>query len=135
MNKPAVAYLLLRITLGTNFLLHGLTRLLADHALFAAYLAKQMHATPIPPALIHAIAATLPYTEATIGAFMLLGLFTPIALTAAGLSLLMLQAGSCLAQDWSTAGTQLLYVLLVFILLTFADRNIYSLDQLLHRRV
>jgi thiosulfate dehydrogenase [quinone] large subunit len=132
-NRQATAYLLLRVTVGVNFLLHGVSRLLADHAIFAAYLDKQMHATIIPASLVHLVAVVLPWCEATVGFLLLLGLLTPVVLIAASLLMLLLQTGVCLAQNWEAAGSQLIYVLLLFILLTWSDRNRYSLDSFIYK--
>ena len=48
MKKDEIAYLLLRVTLGANIFLHGFSRLIGDHAVFAAYMDKQMHNAPLP---------------------------------------------------------------------------------------
>src|ERR1017187_10666320 len=45
-KKDEIAYLLLRLTLGANIFLHGFSRLIGDHAAFAAYMDKQMHNAP-----------------------------------------------------------------------------------------
>jgi hypothetical protein len=43
--------------------------------------------------------------------------------------MLTLQIGTCLAQNWDVAGAQLIYVLLYFILLTYCERNRWSVDR------
>jgi thiosulfate dehydrogenase (quinone) large subunit len=60
---------------------------------------------------------------------MILGLWTSGALIAGSLLILTLQIGICLAQNWDVAGAQLIYVLLYFILLTYCERNRWSLDR------
>jgi hypothetical protein len=37
MTTDEIAYLLLRVTLGANLFLHGFSRLIGDHAAFAAH--------------------------------------------------------------------------------------------------
>jgi thiosulfate dehydrogenase [quinone] large subunit len=60
---------------------------------------------------------------------LILGLWTSLALIAGSLLMLTLQIGICLAQNWDVAGVQLIYVLLYFILLTYSERNRWSIDR------
>jgi thiosulfate dehydrogenase [quinone] large subunit len=60
---------------------------------------------------------------------MILGLWTSAALIAGSLLMLTLQIGTCLAQNWDVAGAQLIYVLLFFVLLTYSERNRWSVDR------
>jgi thiosulfate dehydrogenase (quinone) large subunit len=129
MKKDEVAYLLLRLTLGANIFLHGLSRLIGNHAAFATHIESEMHNTPLPGFLVHFVAAVLPWCEGTVGLLMILGLWTAVALIAGSLLMLMLQIGTCLAQNWPLAGGQLMYVLLFFILLTYVERNRWSVDR------
>ncbi|MGA2648341.1 MAG: DoxX family protein [Candidatus Sulfotelmatobacter sp.] len=129
MNKDEIAYLLLRLTLGANIFLHGLSRLIGDRAAFAAYMDKQMQNAPLPGFLIHFVAVVLPWCEGTVGLLMILGLWTSFALIAGSLLMLALQIGICLAQNWDVAGVQLIYVFLYFVLLTYCERNRWSVDR------
>jgi thiosulfate dehydrogenase [quinone] large subunit len=133
-NNNDLAYFLLRLTLGANLFLHGVARLLGDRAAFGEHMVKQMQNAPLPLTLVHWVADVLPWVEGCIGFFLILGLATALALIAASLLLLMLQVGVCLAQNWSVAGDQLIYVLLLFILLTLRDRNRWSMDWLVENR-
>jgi thiosulfate dehydrogenase [quinone] large subunit len=128
-TKNEIAYLLLRVTLGANLFLHGFSRLIGDHAAFAAHVESQMHNTPLPGFLVHFVAVVLPWCEGTVGLLMMLGLWTSVALIAGSLLMLTLQIGACLAQNWEVAGGQLIYVLLFFILLTYCERNRWSIDR------
>ncbi len=75
-----VAYLLLRATLGINIFLHGASRILAGAGKFAAQLAQQFHAAPLPEPVVLGFAYALPCAEAAIGTLVLLGLFSRVAL-------------------------------------------------------
>src|SRR5438309_9642929 len=44
-----IAYTTLRISFGINFMLHGCSRLLADHANFEAYVNHYFEHTPLMP--------------------------------------------------------------------------------------
>jgi thiosulfate dehydrogenase [quinone] large subunit len=113
---------------------HGLSRLLGDHAALLAYLSQQMAKAPISKSLLPPFAAALPWTEATIGLLLLLGLFTRFALVAGSLEMIVLMAGITLAQNWEVAGIQLIYCAIYFVLLTHRGRNFYSLDTLIGGR-
>jgi thiosulfate dehydrogenase (quinone) large subunit len=128
-----IAYALLRIVFGIDIFFHGLSRLLGDHAAFLAYLSQQMAKAPISKSLLPPFAAALPWTEATIGLLLLLGLFTRFALVAGSLEMIVLMAGITLAQNWEVAGIQLIYCAIYFVLLTHRGRNFYSLDTLITR--
>ena len=129
-----IAYAFLRSVFGVNICFHGVSRLLGDPAAFLAYLNQSMaHAVLVPKVAIPVLAAVLPWLEAIIGLLLLLGLFTRPALIAGSAVMILLMAGSTLAQDWNVAGLQLIYCLIYFVLLTLRDRNHFSLDTLLHR--
>ena len=129
-----IAYAFLRFVFGVNVCFHGVSRLLGDPAAFLAYLNQSMaHAVLVPKVAIPVLAAVLPWLEAIIGLLLLLGLFTRPALIAGSAVMILLMAGSTLAQDWNVAGLQLIYCLIYFVLLALRDRNHFSLDTLLHR--
>ncbi|MFZ0291564.1 MAG: DoxX family membrane protein [Candidatus Sulfotelmatobacter sp.] len=74
-KKDEIAYLLLlRLTLGANIFLHGFSRLISDHAAFAAHVENQMQNTPLPGFLVHFVGVVLPWCEGTVGLLMILGL-------------------------------------------------------------
>jgi thiosulfate dehydrogenase (quinone) large subunit len=123
-----LAYLLLRIILGINILMHGLARILAGLAPFATGMIKQFASTSLPPTLVHAFAIALPWSELFIGAFILFGLWTRIALVLGALEIFVLTFGISLTQNWSVAGLQLIYAIVYAILLSFAEHNRWSLD-------
>ncbi|MBT9333328.1 DoxX family membrane protein [Paracidobacterium acidisoli] len=138
MEKPAVefqhdgelAYLLLRITIGTNICMHGVSRILSGTASFAHSLLPLFQKTPLPGWAVLAFGLTLPWLEAVFGLLVLLGLCTRFALLAGSLLLIALTFGSTLRQDWESAGLQLIYAAVYTALLAFRNRNVYSLDSL-----
>jgi uncharacterized membrane protein YphA (DoxX/SURF4 family) len=67
-----LAYLLLRVTLGVNILMHGLAHILSGLSPFAAGMVKQFVSTPMPPPLVHAFAMALPWSELFLGIAILL---------------------------------------------------------------
>jgi thiosulfate dehydrogenase [quinone] large subunit len=133
-RNQALAYVLLRLTLGLNMSMHGLTRILAGPAQFAATLPPEFQKTFLPAASVYAFGLALPFVEAGLGLLLFLGLFTRYALIAGALWIMALTFGSTLRQDWSASGIQLTYALLYAILLAFLDRNRYALDSLLRSK-
>src|ERR1700740_345412 len=103
-KDAALALLFLRATLGLNIFIHGLSRILAGPAAFAATLVQQFHATPLPSGVVSAFAYALPWVEAIIGLLVLLGAATRLALSTGALLILVLTFGSTLHQDWEVAG-------------------------------
>ena len=129
-SSSEIAYSLFRITFGVNIFLHGVMRLVIGHAVFLAYVTKQMQDAPVPSWFLPTFSYVLPYVEGSVGVLLLLGLFTRSGLIAGTLVILLLQIGSCLAQNWSVVGDQLVYSLSFFILLSLIDRNRWSVDDL-----
>jgi thiosulfate dehydrogenase [quinone] large subunit len=112
-------YLFLRLLTGLDFFGHGFARIFTGTHLsgFAHGMVKSMAASPLPPSLTLAAGYTIPCIELLIGTLLLLGLVTRYALTLAFLLMFVLMFGVTMKQDWSTAGSQLLYGLVLAILL------------------
>jgi thiosulfate dehydrogenase (quinone) large subunit len=133
-TNERIAYGFLPFVFGLNICFHGVSRLLGDHQAFLAYLTNSLaRAVLVPKAALPVFAAVLPWVEALVGLLLLLGIFTRTALITGFLIMTVLMAGVTLAQDWETAGLQLIYCLIYFVLLTYFNRNYFSLDTLLRR--
>jgi thiosulfate dehydrogenase [quinone] large subunit len=128
------AYALLRIILGVNILMHGVSRLLAGSSVFVAKITTQFAHTSLPHWSLIAFAMLLPWVEALLGLLLLLGLRTRSALIAGSLLMLVLTFGSSLVQDWGIAGLQLTYAIAYFGLLFLLNYNRYSLDGAFAKR-
>jgi hypothetical protein len=75
----------------------------------------------------------LPFAETTLGALILLGLFTPAALAFSGLLLAALTFGTVMLGDFPTVAHNVQYGLVNFVLLWLADLNWCSIDHLRKR--
>jgi len=128
------AYALLRITLGTNIAMHGISRLIAGPNAFASKLTTQFARAPLPPVLVQLFGQSLPWVECLFGLLLLLGLRTRAAIVGGALLMLVLTFGSSLIQDWQAASTQLLYAAVYAALLFLLRFNGWSIDALLQRR-
>jgi thiosulfate dehydrogenase [quinone] large subunit len=129
MNTPVIteqrqAYVLLRLLTGLDFFGHGFARIFTGTHLsgFAQGMVKSMAATPLPPALTLATGYVVPCVELVIGLLLL-----------ALLLMLVLMFGVTLKQDWATAGSQLLYGLVLFVLLFARERYDLSWPALFRR--
>lgn len=132
-SDEKVAYALLRAVVGTNLLMHGVSRLLAGPEAFAMHLTGQFARSPLPQPLVRIFGSVLPSIEGTIGLLLLIGLKTRWALIAASLLMLVLTFGSTMLQDWTAAGTQLMYALVFSILLFLRRYNSWSLDGCMNK--
>jgi thiosulfate dehydrogenase [quinone] large subunit len=128
------AYAMLRITLGTNIAMHGISRIIAGPAVFSAKLTTQFAASPLPQPFVHAFGQGLPWLEALFGLLLLIGFRTRAALVGGALLMLILTFGSSLVQDWQAASTQLLYSAVYAALLFLLRFNGWSIDVLCHRK-
>jgi len=124
-----LAYLILRLALGVNLLMHGLVRIPILEE-FVSGLQQGFENTWLPQALVTGFAYFLPYAEGLIGILLLAGAWTRYALLSGGILMSLLIFGKTVQQDWATVGTQMIYVLSFFFGLFFIEFNGYSVDQL-----
>ena len=131
-SNTVVAYTILRVSFGANIMLHGISRLLAGHAAFLAYLTHYFEKTPVMPAsMLPAFASVLPWVETTLGLLLLLGIATRFSLIIGALVITALVIGTNLAQDWLVSGLQLIYAFLYYYLLVHLNENLLSVDGFL----
>ena len=128
----ATAYLLLRTTIGLNIFIHEASRILAGASSFAGSMVPMFQKTILPPWSVYGFGLALPWVEAILGFLVLVGLRTRSALIGGSTLIFVLTFGSTLRQDWESAGLQLIYAGIYAALLSYRNRNIYSLDELLN---
>ena len=124
----ALGYALLRITLGINIAMHGVSRILAGPATFAASLAQQFSSTVLPQFAVLGFGYALPWLETLIGLLVLVGALTRVALVAGGLLIAVLTFGATLHRDWNVAGLQLIYAIVYSMLIGWLRYNWLSMD-------
>jgi thiosulfate dehydrogenase [quinone] large subunit len=129
-----LAYALLRAVVGTNLLMHGVSRTITGSGEFAAKLVMQFEHAPLPGWSVWAFGLTLPSIEGILGILLLIGLRTRATLIAASLLILVLTFGSALLQDWTAAGIQLNYAIAYAALLFLRQYNGWSADAWMARR-
>lgn len=127
-SDQRLAYALLRIVVGLNLLMHGVSRIVMGAGIFASKLVGQFVHAPLPQWSVWSFGMVLPAIEALLGFLLLIGLRTRAALVAASLLIMVLTFGSALVQDWPAAGLQLSYALVYSVLLFLLRYNGWSLD-------
>jgi thiosulfate dehydrogenase (quinone) large subunit len=132
-SDERLAYALLRIVVGANLMMHGISRMIAGTGEFAAKLVMQFAHAPLPAWSVWAFGLVLPAIEGGLGLLLLIGLRTRAVLIAAMLLIMVLTFGSSLLQDWSAAGIQLTYAAIYAALLFLRRYNSRSADAWMAR--
>jgi len=132
-RERRTAYALLRIVVGVNLMMHGVSRIISGPGEFAAKLVIQFTHAPIPAWSVWGFALILPSIEGILGLLILVGLRTRAAFIAASLLIVVLTFGSELVQDWNAAGIQLIYAMTYSALLYLRRYNGWSIDSWLQR--
>lgn len=126
-----LGYLVLRICLGVNIAMHGIARLIAGPAVFAATITKQFAHTLLPAWSVQAFGLSLPWIESIVGLLILVGVATRYVLFFGGLLIAVLTFGTTLMQQWEISGTQLIYAVAFSLLLVWRRHDLLSIDGLL----
>ena len=130
MSDATIAYGVLRLTLGINIALHGISRVIGGQAAFLAYLNHYFEKTA--KEILPFFAIFITWAETILGTLVFFGAATRFALIAGSLVLAMLAFGTNLAQDWGIAGLQLTYALVYYFLLKHREElNGLSVDGML----
>jgi thiosulfate dehydrogenase [quinone] large subunit len=130
----AWSYAILRFTLGTTFLMHGITRFVSGWSAFAEQVVQSFHNTFLPNFMVRPFALSVPPLETVLGTLLCLGLFTRCTLMVGGLWMIALIFGTTVRQDYPTVAIQLLYALLFFVLQVWESSNRISVDALMWPR-
>jgi thiosulfate dehydrogenase (quinone) large subunit len=128
-----IAYALTRVTYGLIFLFSGVGKFMAGLANFVGGM-NQQFSGKLPAFMVMAFAYILPFGELIAGALIVLGLYTRLGLTLSGLLLVGLTFGLVMLGQADKVAHNLIYVLVNFVLLWFADLNRLSLDALFSRK-
>jgi thiosulfate dehydrogenase (quinone) large subunit len=129
-----LAYLLLRLTLGINILLHGAVRLPALGA-FAARIMQEFADSPLPAVAVRLFGLLLPFLETAIGLLLTVGLWMRWALVAGALLIVALVFGTALRSDWETLSVQMIYGIIYYLLLTGRTYDYFALDTVCTKRL
>jgi len=129
LDGKKAGYVLLRLVLGVVFLFYGINKFQTGVGATIDQMARQFERTFLPTIAIKAVGATLPSVEIVVGILLVAGLFTRAALVVAGLVLLALSAGLAVLGNSPMVATNLLFLLVVYVLLSHEEDNVLSLDM------
>ena len=131
LSDQFLAYLLLRLTMGVNFIFHAIPRFINGAGGFRDKLVADFGQTPLPSGLVYAFGSVLTYLELAIGLLLAIGLFTRYTLAAAMLLMMALMVGTSFQQKWDVVASQLIYSVLFFTLIWTNQANLYSVDRMM----
>jgi thiosulfate dehydrogenase [quinone] large subunit len=126
-------YTVLRLALGVSIFFHGLARFVGGFEKYAKPTIAGFAHTALPHGLVVLAVDVIPFAEFAIGALVLMGLFSRVALLANAALILGLMFGTCMQQNWTTLNTQMPYPIVIALLLFFLGYNAVSLDRVLTR--
>ena len=132
LTNQQLAFFLARITIGINFLMHGIVSI-PKLSKFAEGLTKKFSETYLPEFLILPFAYVLPFLELALGILMLIGFKTRSALAASSFLIAILIFGSAFKEDWAGVGTQMIYAIFFFLLISKLEHNAWAVDSKVKR--
>jgi len=133
-KKKQAAYAIFRFTFGINMFLHGMTRTGENAAPFIEHMVKMFDNSILPKWFVTGFAAAVIPLEIAVGISLILGLFTFAGAVAGALLMACFVFGSCLLQNWSLAGAQMVYVVGFFFLLFFQEYDGFGIDTFRRKR-
>lgn len=129
----AVAYLLVRLTIGASLCGHGVVRIPRLGA-FHAQMMGEFKASILPAFVVSVCVDALPFVELVIGVLLLAGALTRVAAVAGGLVMIVLILGATTIEHFNVIGEQILHAILLAVVVAFQNHNRYSADHLLTGR-
>jgi thiosulfate dehydrogenase (quinone) large subunit len=129
----AVAYLLMRLTIGASLFGHGLVRL-PKLATFHTQLMGEFKASILPGVLVSVCGYALPVAELVTGVLLLAGALTRAAAVAGALVMIVLVFGATSIEHFNVIGEQLVHAIFLATVVAFRSHNKYSVDHLLAGR-
>ena len=121
MSNKKLAILLLRFVTGINFLMHGAVRVFGDYSGFADGMANNFSETFLPAFSVRILGYAIPAAELIIGLILITGFQLKIGIIVAFLLMATLVFGMCLLQEWGVVGSQMIYVICLFLILYFQE--------------
>jgi len=130
----ALAYLILRFSLGVDMFMHYIVRQWGVSQDFVPVTEKLFVGNLLPMSWVHYFLTFLPYFEGVLGVLLLLGLWSRVAITTEGALVTVLLFGTAIRSDWTVVSHQMIYLLFVFFLLAVEEWDYFSVDAYLGRR-
>jgi thiosulfate dehydrogenase [quinone] large subunit len=131
-----LAFFTLRLALGINELMHGVTRIFMGAGLggFLAFTQNQFKDAPLPVWQVRAFATVVPICELIIGVLLILGLWTRWALVLAAVLMMGIIFGTAVRGDWQLVFLQMFYSLLYALMLMWRRYDVWSVDAMMNKK-
>jgi thiosulfate dehydrogenase [quinone] large subunit len=130
-NYKEMNYLLFRVVMGMNMVIHGAVRIFGDYQAFTTKMEKIFESTFIPNIFIIVGANLISPLEFIFGFMLILGFKTKESVFILTLNMMLLISGVCILQKWDLAGLQMSYVLYLFFIGNYIEYNNLSVDKLI----
>ncbi len=127
LTNDQLAFVLARITIGLNLLIHGVVRI-PKLSKFVAHITEGFRDTYLPHFIVLPFAYILPFIELILGLLLLIGLKTRWATAAGALLIAILIFGTSLQEDWALVGSQMIYAIFFFIMIKNLEHNAFAID-------
>lgn len=122
-----LAFVIARITIGINFLIHGVVRIPKLQA-FAEGMTKGFEQTYLPEFLVMPFATALPFLELVLGLFLLIGFKMRLTAAVSALLIAVLVFGAAMKEDWPLVGSLTIYTIFFFLLIKNLEHNVFAVD-------
>ena len=128
LNNSELAYFLLRAGLGINIFFHGFVRI-PKLQTFAESMISKFDGSMLPKFMVTPMAYFIPIAEVIIGAGILLGIKTKLALTGNALLMFILIFGCCMIENFNALNSQMLVLFISTTLIATISNNRYTLTK------
>jgi thiosulfate dehydrogenase [quinone] large subunit len=122
LENQSLAFLIARVGLGVNLLLHGVVRM-PNLSGFVNGMETKFAESLLPMFMVTPMAYAIPVVEMIIGLMLLLGITTRYALTGAAVLMMVLTTGCCFVQDWGPINSQMFLLVLAAFLIANLRHN------------
>src|SRR5690606_38647964 len=129
--KP-MAYLVTRLAIGATLFFHGLVRL-PKLTSFVQGTVGSFENSMLPTALVEPFGYVIVFGELITGLLLLIGWYTRIAATAAGMLMVLLIVGTCLIENWGALPSQLIHTAFLIVVIQFEASNTVAVDRVLQK--
>jgi thiosulfate dehydrogenase [quinone] large subunit len=135
-QEQKYAYIFLRVLAGLGFFYYGFLRIFTGTGLAGSVdsMLQTMNGARLPSSLLLTAGYVVPCVELGVGALLIAGVGLRYALVGAYLLLLVLLFGICWERNWSAAGAQVLYGLVLAFLLLGRRRYDSSWAEIFRRK-
>lgn len=130
-NEKIIGYSIFRITMGLNFLFHGINRYYYGAEGFQEWMIDSFSETFFPSSLVGMFATVLPVLETITGISMIIGLKTKIGYYLGAIIIASLVVGSCMINKWDWVAFQMVYAICFYVLILQSEFNQFSIDRLI----